>query len=82
MFHFFPKIAGVEDAPNYGPTAGDNRCEVCSYFRATNDGSGYCEQFSFEAEPASVCDDFVAAGRMKTSSAPTVAERLRRRFLK
>lgn len=82
MDHFFPKFAGVEDAPNYRPTAGDDRCEVCSYFRATNSGTGYCEQFSFEAEPQSVCDDFVAAGRMKTSSALTVAERLRRRFQK
>jgi polyhydroxyalkanoate synthesis regulator phasin len=78
MDHFFAKIAGVEDAPNYGPTAGDDRCETCSYFRATNDGVGYCERFSFEAEPESVCDDFVAAGRMKTSSAPSVYSRLTR----
>ena len=78
MDHFFAKIAGVKDAPNYGPTASDDRCETCSYFRATNDGAGYCERFSFEAEPESVCDDFVAAGRMKTSSAPSVYSRLTR----
>lgn len=67
---YAPKTAAVEDAPNYGPTAGDSRCETCSYYRATNDGVGYCERFSFEAEPESVCDDFVAAGRMKSASAP------------
>jgi hypothetical protein len=72
---FWPKIAGVEDAPNYRPTAGDSRCETCSYFRALTDGVGYCERFSFEAEPQSVCDEFVGAGRTKVSSA-SIADRL------
>jgi len=73
---FWPKIAAASDAPNYQPTAGDDRCGVCAYFRALNDGSGYCEKFSFQCEPQSVCDDFVAAGNVKTSSASTV-DRLR-----
>jgi hypothetical protein len=73
---FWPKIAGVEDAPNYRPTAGDSRCETCSYFRALNDGVGYCERFSFEAEPQSVCDEFVGAGRTKVSSA-SITDRLK-----
>jgi len=68
MIPFWPKIAGVEDAPNYRPTASDARCETCSYFRALNDGAGYCEKFSFEAEPESVCDDFLEAGRAKVAS--------------
>lgn len=66
---FWPKIAGVEDAPNYRPTAGDDRCENCAYYRALNDGSGYCERFSFECEAQSVCDDYVRAGQSKISSA-------------
>jgi hypothetical protein len=75
---FWPKIAGVEDAPNYRPTAGDSRCETCSYFRALNSGVGYCERFSFEAEPQSVCDEFVGAGRTKVSSAPrSIMQRLK-----
>lgn len=66
---FWPKIAAASDAPNYQPTAGDDRCGVCAYFRSLNDGSGYCEKFSFQCEPQSVCDDFVAAGNVKTSAA-------------
>lgn len=50
---------------------------MCAYFRAISDGSGYCEKFSFQCEPQSVCDDFVAAGNVKTSSAST-ADRLRK----
>jgi hypothetical protein len=76
---FWPKIAGVEDAPNYRPTAGDDRCENCAYYRALNDGSGYCERFSFECEAQSVCDDYVRAGQSKTSSA-SVKTRLRLRL--
>lgn len=67
---FWPKIAAASDAPNYQPTAGDDRCGVCAYFRSLNDGSGYCEKFSFQCEPQSVCDDFVATGNVKTSAAP------------
>lgn len=70
MLPFWPKMAGVEDAPNYRPTAGDDRCENCAYYRALNNGAGYCERFSFECEPQSVCDDFVRAGQSKMSSAP------------
>ena len=73
---FWPKFASAEDAPNYQPTAGDDRCETCSYFRALSDGSGYCERFSFQCEPASICDDFVAAGRPKTAAAPSIMSRL------
>lgn len=77
---FWPKLAGVEDAPNYRPTAGDSRCETCSFFRSLNDNAGYCERFSFEAEPESVCDEFSMAGKTKMSAAPaaSVAERLQR----
>lgn len=65
---FWPKLAAVSDAPNYRPTAGDAQCGTCSYFRALNDGGGYCEKFSFEAEPESVCDAFLEAGRAKVAS--------------
>jgi len=68
---YWPKFASAEDAPNYQPTAGEDRCETCSYFRSLNDGSGYCERFSFQCEPANICDDFVMAGRAKIGAAPS-----------
>lgn len=74
---FWPKIASAADAPNYRPTAGDARCETCSYFRALNDGGGYCEKFSFEAEPQSVCDEFTEAGRAKVASSGLLSVRIR-----
>jgi hypothetical protein len=64
------KVAGAEDAPNYRPTAGDFRCETCSFFRSLSDGSGYCERFSFQAEPQSVCDEFSQAGSLKQAMSP------------
>lgn len=66
---FWPKTAAATDAPNYGPSSGDNKCGTCAYSRALNDDSGYCERFSFQCDPSMVCGDFAAAGRLKAASA-------------
>jgi hypothetical protein len=66
---FWPKTAAATDAPNYRESSNEDKCETCAYYRALNDDSGYCERFSFQCNPSMVCDDFVAAGRLKSASA-------------
>lgn len=67
MIPFHPKFGSAEDAPGYGPSASEDKCENCAHYR--NLGSqGYCEKFSFMADPAYSCDDFRPAGVVKESS--------------
>jgi hypothetical protein len=67
MLPFYPKLASMSDAPGYQERApGEDNCEACSSYRALSTGGGYCEQFSFQTDPESRCDDFIRVGRTRT----------------
>lgn len=68
MIPFFPKFGSEEDAPGYGPSGSEDRCETCAHYRDLGN-KGYCEKFSFLCNPEYVCDDYRPAGTIKESQA-------------
>ena len=73
MIPFYPKFGSAEDAPEYGPATSEDRCETCAAYRNLGQ-QGYCEKFSFMANPEYSCDDYRPAGVVKESSVKEVVE--------
>ena len=54
-----PKVAGLEDAPNYAPSVAHNTsCEYCKSLKPEDSQIGYCEKYDFYARNDYSCDSW------------------------
>ena len=56
-----PKVAALEDAPNYAPSvAHQTSCEYCKAYKKEDDLIGYCNKYDFYARGDYSCDSWTS----------------------
>jgi hypothetical protein len=56
-----PKVAALEDAPNYAPSvAHQTSCEYCKAYKKEDDLIGYCDKYDFYARGDYSCDSWTS----------------------